>query len=67
MGGWAVVGPTPCGLFIECMNVYVNIILLTTYVCIWLTVCGASEILQGMVGGWMVVGPTCGGSFMKYS
>ena len=26
--------------------------------------CGASELLQGMVGGWVVVGPTCGGLFI---
>ena len=32
----------------------------------WLTVCGASEILQGKEGGWVVVDPTHGGSFVKY-
>ena len=57
--GWVVVGPTQGGFFIG----YVNIILL----CMWLTVCGCSEILQDKEGGWVVVDPTHGGSFVKYT
>ena len=30
------------------------------YLCIWFTVCGASERLLGMEGGQVVVGPTLG-------
>ena len=50
-----VVGPTPCGLFIEYM------LILYCQLCIWLTVCGASETLQGKKEGWVVASPSHGG------
>ena len=46
---------THSGLFTECM------LISHCYLCTWLTVYGAGEILQGMVGGWEVVGSTSGG------
>ena len=39
-----------------CIYVYVCVYMYI-YVCIRLTGCGASEIMQGKEGGWVVVGP----------
>ena len=50
-------GPHTQMICIECS--YVNIILLIMYLCIWLTVCEASEI-PCKEGGWLVVSPTHG-------
>ena len=54
-----VVGPTHDGLFIECM------LIPYCYLHVWLTVCEASKILQGMVNIWVVVGPTNDGLFIE--